>query len=152
MKKWSFVQVNLCQKLLFLHQLTHNMMTDCSLNYKFNTIQNNFCTQYVLPMFCKKKSFWQRFTCMYYVVHIDTVRKSRNITGQNRFKIFLICDANNAKFNLSSISTTYQKICDLSCPVHIFGFRTVWVHLFFCNTVYSLLTMQHNQCTMVCVG
>ena len=33
----SQVQVNLCQKLLFLHQLTHNMTTDCSLNYKFNT-------------------------------------------------------------------------------------------------------------------
>ena len=33
----TFVQVNLCQKLLFLHQLTHNMTTDCSLNYKFNT-------------------------------------------------------------------------------------------------------------------
>ena len=31
------VQVNVCQKLLFLHQLTHNMTTDCSLNYKFNT-------------------------------------------------------------------------------------------------------------------
>ena len=31
------VQVNLCQKLLFLHQLTHNITTDCSLNYKFNT-------------------------------------------------------------------------------------------------------------------
>ena len=31
------VQVNLCQKLLFLHQLTHNMTTDCSLNYKFKT-------------------------------------------------------------------------------------------------------------------
>ena len=27
----------LCQKLLFLHQLTHNMTTDCSLNCKFNT-------------------------------------------------------------------------------------------------------------------
>ena len=26
-------------------------------------IQNNFCTQHVLPMFCKKKNFWQRFTC-----------------------------------------------------------------------------------------
>ena len=26
-------------------------------------IQNNFCTQHVLPMFCKNKSFWQRFTC-----------------------------------------------------------------------------------------
>ena len=36
--RWtSDVQVNLCQKLLFLHQLTHNMTTDCSLNYKFNT-------------------------------------------------------------------------------------------------------------------
>ena len=33
----TWVQVNLCQKLLFLHQLTHNMTTDCSLNYKFNT-------------------------------------------------------------------------------------------------------------------
>ena len=31
------IQVNLCQKLLFLHQPTHNMTTDCSLNYKFNT-------------------------------------------------------------------------------------------------------------------
>ena len=26
-------------------------------------IQNNFCTQHVLPMFYKKKSFWQKFTC-----------------------------------------------------------------------------------------
>ena len=31
------VQVNLCQKVLCLHQLTYNMTTDCSLNYKFNT-------------------------------------------------------------------------------------------------------------------
>ena len=29
---YIFVQVNLCQKLLFLHQLTHNITTDCSLN------------------------------------------------------------------------------------------------------------------------
>ena len=32
-----FVQVNLSQKLLFLHQLSHNMTTYCSLNCKFNT-------------------------------------------------------------------------------------------------------------------
>ena len=31
------VQVNLCQKLLFLHQLTHNMTTDCSLIYQIST-------------------------------------------------------------------------------------------------------------------
>ena len=33
----KYLQVNLCQKLLFLHQLTHNMMTDFSLNYEFST-------------------------------------------------------------------------------------------------------------------
>ena len=38
LKFWmDVIQVNLCQKLLFFHQLTHNMTTDCSLNYKFNT-------------------------------------------------------------------------------------------------------------------
>ena len=71
----SSVKVNLCQKLLFLHQLTHNMTTDCSLNYKFNTwkfqaqtwgehivYRNCFwhseqiCTQYVLPMFFKRRA------------------------------------------------------------------------------------------------
>ena len=64
------LQVNLCQNHLFLHQLTHNMTTDCSLNYKFSTwkfqaqnmlctqivflfcfdIQNNLCTQHVLSL------------------------------------------------------------------------------------------------------
>ena len=35
---WSIMlQVNLCQKPLFLHQLTHNMTTDCSVNYQFST-------------------------------------------------------------------------------------------------------------------
>mgnify|MGYP001200926536 CR=1 FL=1 len=33
----SIIQVNLCQKLLFWHQLTDSITTDCSLNYKFNT-------------------------------------------------------------------------------------------------------------------
>ena len=37
MHRNPLIQVNLFQKHLFLHQLTHNMTTDCSLNYKFNT-------------------------------------------------------------------------------------------------------------------
>ena len=40
-ESWSSTQpsaqVNLCQKLLFLHQLIQNMTTDCSLNYEFST-------------------------------------------------------------------------------------------------------------------
>ena len=31
------VQVNLFQKHLFLHQLTHNATKDCSFNYEFST-------------------------------------------------------------------------------------------------------------------
>ena len=40
---WGFlnhdlpVKVNLCQKLSFLNQLTHNIMRDCPLNDKKNT-------------------------------------------------------------------------------------------------------------------
>ena len=36
-KYYYYLQVNLCQKLLFLHQLTHNITKDCSLNYKKST-------------------------------------------------------------------------------------------------------------------
>ena len=68
------IQVNLFHKLLFLHQLTHNMTTDCSLNYKLNTwkfqaqtwgeyVVYRFCFWYseqflyttCSPMFCKKR-------------------------------------------------------------------------------------------------
>ena len=43
-------------------------------------IQNNFCTQHVLPMLCKKKSFRQRFTC------------TRSILGFKDFKVLGICN------------------------------------------------------------
>ena len=81
------VQVNLFQKLLFLHQLTsqydYRLYIELQVQYMkipssengenmlcteidFD-IQNNFCTQHVLPMFCKDKSFWQIFNCMYVI-------------------------------------------------------------------------------------
>ena len=57
------VQVNLWQKLLFLHQL-HNPQYDDRL---FIELQLQYMkipsSEHILPMFCKKKSFWQRFTC-----------------------------------------------------------------------------------------
>ena len=83
----NLLQVNHCQKLLFLHQLTHNMTTDWPLNYEFSTwklqaqnmgrtccvhklffcfcfgIQNNLCTQHVLTMF--SPMFW---ACNFHVV------------------------------------------------------------------------------------
>ena len=45
------LQVNLCQKLLFLHKLTQNMMTDCSLFMKIVSseyLQNMLCTQIIV--------------------------------------------------------------------------------------------------------
>ena len=40
-------------------------------------IQNNFCTQHVLLMFCKKKSFSQRFTCTEMFDRLKTENESR---------------------------------------------------------------------------
>ena len=69
LSKFESIQVNLCQKLSFLNQLTHNMTRYCSLNsrkntYKFTTCcvqilfwkpkekpKNNFCTQHVLNLY-----------------------------------------------------------------------------------------------------
>ena len=70
------LQVNLCQKLLFLHQSTNPQYDDrlfMELQYMKITssehgenmlcteivfdIQNTFCTHHVPPMFCRKKSY-----------------------------------------------------------------------------------------------
>ena len=51
---YHLVLVNLCQKLLFLNQLTHTMMTDWSLFMKIVSseyLQNMLCTQ-LLFLFC----------------------------------------------------------------------------------------------------
>jgi hypothetical protein len=66
----SLMQVNLCQKRLFLHQLTHDMTKDCSLNYQFSTrklqAQNMLGKQIVLNVKTKPKYnlllFWTPFT------------------------------------------------------------------------------------------
>ena len=39
------LQVNLFQKLLCLHQLTHNMTKDCSLNYEIFTVDSTLCSK-----------------------------------------------------------------------------------------------------------
>ena len=47
------IQVNIFQKHLFLHQLTHNMTTDCLMNYKFST--RKLQVQYMFKLFCMSK-------------------------------------------------------------------------------------------------
>ena len=48
------LKLNFYQKLLFLHQLTHNMTMDCSLIYKFNTWKLRTRGEHVMYRNC----FW----------------------------------------------------------------------------------------------
>ena len=50
-RHWTLIQVNLCEKFLFLHQLTHNMTTDCSWNYQ-EKYKRRTWVEHVLHMFC----------------------------------------------------------------------------------------------------
>ena len=60
----ELLQVNLCQKLLFLHQLTHNTTKDCSLFWTCDSMNNilSYCNLLCVS-WCKNKCFWKRFTC-----------------------------------------------------------------------------------------
>jgi hypothetical protein len=53
--RWHFLQVNLFQKPSFLHQLTHNMTRDCSLNSKRNTSWQHVVYKYCFECQNKKK-------------------------------------------------------------------------------------------------
>ena len=50
----TFAQVNLCQKLSFLKQLTHNMTRDCSLNSLKNTSSQHIVYKYCFE--CQNKN------------------------------------------------------------------------------------------------
>ena len=78
------VQVNLCQKLLFLHQITHNMTTDCSLFMKIVS------SEYLQNML-HTKSFWNNI--IQWTSHDDLTEK-----------IVLDLDSMEAAFFVKSLS------------------------------------------------
>ena len=53
-----FTGKSFSEALLFVEHGENMLCTKIVLS-----VRNHFCTQYVLPMFYKKKSVWQRFTC-----------------------------------------------------------------------------------------
>ena len=75
-------QVNLCQKHSFLHLLTQNMTTDCSLNYKLSTwkiqVQYILCTQIVLSAKTRTKNNLMYTTCTELVIFSYWTRNSMN--------------------------------------------------------------------------
>ena len=82
MKQTWYVQINLFQKHLFLHQLTQNMTKDCSLNYKFSTwkfqAQNMLCTQIVFCFCIDNSKQFMYTTCSELVVFMHWTGKLMN--------------------------------------------------------------------------
>ena len=64
--KRAGVQVNLCQKHIFLDQLTHNMTNNCSLIYQFSTWKLQ--AKNMGRTYCVQKLFWmskQKTICVH---------------------------------------------------------------------------------------
>ena len=58
-------------------------------------IQKFFCTQHVLPMFCKKKSFWQRFTCIYFTLKAYWIIVGKQLFSYHTSFLFVVPDVLN---------------------------------------------------------
>ena len=97
---WPLIQVNLFQKLLFLHQLIHNMATDCSLNYKFNTWK--FQAQNMGRTCCVQKLFLT-FRTIY--VHNMFSLCSAKIGASDKDLSVLVCKA-IVGFQISCVGLT----------------------------------------------
>ena len=87
---WPFfieeLQVILCQKLLFLHQQTHNMVTDCSFYYKFNTwkFQAQSWGEHVLYRNC----FWHSKQFLYTTWSPHVIQKEELLTKIYLYYVF----------------------------------------------------------------
>ena len=79
------LQVNLCQKLLFLHQLTNNMTTDCSFNYKFNTWK--FQAQTWGEHVVYRKCFWHSEQFLYTTCSPHVLQKEELLTKIYLYKV-----------------------------------------------------------------
>ena len=140
----GLIQVKFCQKFLFLHQLTHNMTTDWSLNYKFNIwkfqAQNmgrtccvqklflKFRTIYVHNMFspcsAKSKSFWQSKGIL-----VKIIKKSQPLQYDRLYILFYIWESRTQHFVKISacnlLISTYHKYLLFIITIHFLIFLTV---------------------------
>ena len=89
-------------------------------------IQNNFCTQHVLPMYCKKKSFWQRFTC------------TRSILGFKDFKVLGICDFACNKLCYVPHPNNYKSRPWLQSFAHSCHYCIRKYKIYYCGTLLTL--------------
>ena len=155
LQKWFMyyiVQVNLFQKPSFLHQLTHNMTRDCSLNspekYKFRTncvqfflfcfdIQNNTLTIIVHNMFWLV--FFGEFDEQSLV--ILWVNLFKNESFWHRFT----CTVYIVNYNLTQNYAEFVQVQNKLCTKIVFCFdiqnNTLWQSLY----IYFLILVSYKS-------
>ena len=100
-------------------------------------IENNFCTQLVLPMFFKKKTFWQRFTCIWrtwiewWWLNKDWCRGKRQENQRSQHKHFCLTTVH---FYLWALVFKYE--INLVCTLRMVKFVVDW--MFFALILYRV--------------
>ena len=110
------LQVNLCQKLLFLHQLTHNMTTDCSLNYKFNTWK--FQAQTWGEHVVYRNHFWHSEQFLYTTCSPHVLQKEELLTKIYLYQFGISFDQFQANM------TNFRQLCTNQDPL-----GSVWTNM-----------------------
>ena len=92
------IQINLFQKYSFLHQSTHNMTSDCSLNYEFSTrkiqVQNMLCTKIGL-----------------------NVKTKNNFCAQHALNLYFSCNSINNLSSYCGLTDARMKASEKELPV-----------------------------------
>ena len=125
-----WIQVNLCQKLLFLHQLTHNMTKDCSLNYKFNTwkFQAQTWGEHVVYRNC----FWHPEQFLYTTCFPHVLQKDEFLT--KIYLYYLRCS--NSKPFLFQILNLHKPLTISSFMVNSQKLNS-WIKSVICQKIRS---------------
>ena len=123
---WSYIffwsncclalQVNQCQTFLFLHRVTHNMTTDCSLHYQFSACK--FQAQNALRTCCVHKLFFV-FVLTFRTIYVQNMFWERSELG-----IFINWTGNSTDNLLS-----YCWLVDARIP-KCFWKRSTWTNSF----------------------
>ena len=105
------LQLNLCEKLLFLHPLTHKMTTDCSLNYKFKTWK--FQAQIWGENVVYRNCFWYSEQFLYTTCSPHVLQKEELLTKIYLYpKMFLELNCNiKPRDELIACYIQYSWIC-----------------------------------------
>ena len=103
-----------------MHQITHNMTTDCSLNYKFNTWK--FQAQTLGEHVVYRNCFWHSEQFLYTICSPHVLKKRRafdkDLPVPHLFTIFCTFDVKHHYFSILGGTPSYC-FCQWVPPFHL---------------------------------